>query len=272
MGWEYFTCPTSFIRIMSFFNVARTASRVEGHSTPRRSSGSSSYGCNPRRRNYNDLLAEFDLSSSPTICELYELQVILDNHCLKLAINEDLRPTRYATSTVNSVVPIAVHLSSPLCVARFPGTFLYQEVQLRTLISCLALLHYHEVEALNEQQWDRIHKNITELYRTVSFQTGAGMTPTEGIRYAPNVYLVQLVSVYFSFVQRGDSALPSVVGPICKIFFGSLGVVGCFCSTMGCKGSALTLSPGKQSIQSCARDPRGPHRAIVFVANSSEQI
>lgn len=223
-------------------------SRTEGHSSPRRSSGCSSFDYNLNRRNSHELLANFDLKPSPTMLELCELQVALDNHCLQLAINEDLRPTQYATSIVNSVVGIAVYLSSPLCVARFPGTFLFQEVQFRALISCLALLHYHKVEALHPQQWDRIHTNITELFRTVSFQRGEGMTPTEGIRYAPNVYLVQLVSVYLSFVRRGDSALPSVVGPICKIFFGSLGVVGCFCIALSFRWFTLTLSPGKQSI------------------------
>lgn len=201
---------------------------LEGQLSRRRSSGSSSFGNLPPRRDSRDLLAGFDVYSTPTIRKLYDLQAELDYQCLQLATKEDIRPTRYATSDVNSVVVIAVFLSGSLSLVRFPGTFLFQEVQLRALISCLALLHYHEVEALYPASWDKLSTNISDLFRQIAFQPRSELTLAEEVRYASNVYLVQLVSQYLSFIRRGDSKLPSVVGPIIKIFFGGIALVGHF--------------------------------------------
>lgn len=210
---------------MSFLPKLRSAQFSEGYLSPRRSSGSSRFV--PQRWLTRDSIAS---NSTPSIGELYELQLELDYQCLQLAADTDLRPVRCATSDVNSVVGIAVFLSSPLSQARYPGTFLYQEVQLRALVSCLALLHYHEVEALYPLQWDELRANICLYFRQVAFQRQSISTLPEAIRYAPNVYLVQLVSQYMSFIRRGDSKLPSVVGPIVKIFFGCVALVGYLCS------------------------------------------
>jgi len=133
---------------------------------------------------------------------------------------------------------MAVFLSSLLSLVKYPGTFLFQEVQLRTLVSCLALLHYHEVEALYPVQWDKLRANTSSFFGQVTFQQKATSTLRQAIRYAPNVYLVQLVSQYLSFIRRGDSKLPSVVGPIVKIFFGCIALVGYFCSKCG-RGTIL---------------------------------
>ena len=151
------------------------------------------------------------------------MQIDLDYQCLQIAADTDLRPTSRAKWNVNSVVAIAVFLSSPLSLARFPGTFLFQEAQLRALVSCLALLHYHAVEALYPAHLDELRTNIARFFQQISFQ--APSTLQETIRYAPNVYLIQLVSQYLSFIRRGDSVLPSVVGPIVQIFFASVSLV-----------------------------------------------
>lgn len=196
----------------------------ESYPFPRRNSGSSSMGCIPQRRLSRDSLASFNVNSSPTIRELYDLQIELDYQCLQSAADTDLRPIRYAKSDVNSVVGIAVFLSSSLSLARYPGTFLFQEVQLRALVSCLALLRYHAVESLNPAQWDTLRSNIASLFHQISYQPKS--TLPEAIRYLSNVYLVQLVSQYLSFIRRGDAVLPSVVGPIVKIFFASVSIVG----------------------------------------------
>ncbi len=203
----------------------------EGYTSPRRSSGSSSFV--PQRRLSRDSLASFNGNPTTTTLDLYELQIELDYQCLQLAADEDLRPIRYVTTDVNLVVGIAVFLSSLLSVARHPGTFLFQEVQLRALVSCLALLHYHEVEALYPVQWDELRANICSYFRQITFQQNSTSILSQEIRYAPNVYLVQLVSQYLSFIRRGDSKLPSVVGPIVKIFFGCVAMVGYLCGKYG---------------------------------------
>lgn len=212
---------------LSLFTQLRSAQVSNNYLSPRRSSSSSSLGCIPQRQISRDSLASFNVNSFPTIPELYKLQIELDYQCLQIAAATDLRPSQYAKSDVNSVVAIAVFLSGPLSLARFPGTFLFQEAQLRALVSCLALLHYHAVEALYPAQWDKLRTNIASFFQQISYQVPSPSKSTlpETIRYAPNIYLIQLVSQYLSFIRRGDSVLPSVVGPIVKIFFASVSLV-----------------------------------------------
>lgn len=184
---------------------------------------SHSYQRGPQQPFPHALLAPLDINPSITEHELYNLQLQLDCQCVQLAAAIDDHAPRHATSDVNSVIELAVKLSGPLCLARHQGTFLYQELQLRALISCLALLHYHRVQALYPEQWDKLKR--TDLQR-IAFQIQSDSALTERIRYAPNVYLLQLASQYLSFLRRGDSNLPFVVGPIVKIFWGGLAVVG----------------------------------------------
>ena len=208
---------------LSLFTQLRSAQVSDNYPSSQRNSGISSLGCIPQRRISGDSLASFNISSFPTISELYKLQIDLDYQCLQIAAATDLRPTQHVKWNVNSVVAIAVVLSGPLVLARFPGTFMFQEAQLRALVSCLVLLHYHAVEALYPAKWDELRTNIARLFQQISYQARSALQET--IRYAPNVYLVQLVSQYLSFIRRGDSVLPSVVGPIVKIFFASVALV-----------------------------------------------
>ena len=212
---------------MSFlpFTQSRSTQVFEDDPSLQRRSGSSIPRRNPQRQLS---LASFNVNTVPTIRELSELQIELDYQCLQSAADTNIRQTRFAKSDVNSVVGIAIFLSGPLSLARFPGTFLFQEIQLRTLISCLALLHYHAVEALYPAQWDKLRLNVASFFEQISFQPRSPSKSklAEAIRYAPNVYLIQLVSQYLSFIRRGDAVLPSVVGPIVKIFFASFALVG----------------------------------------------
>ena len=210
---------------LSLFTQSMSIQVSENDPSPRQRNGSSSSRCIPQRQ---FSLASFNVNAVPTIRELYDLRDELDYQCLQTAADTNLRPTRFAKSDVNSVVGIAIFLASPLSLARFPGTFLFQEVQLRTLISCLALLHYHAVEALYPAQLDKLRTNVMTFFQQISFQprSPSKSNLAEAIRYAPNVYLIQLVSQYLSFIRRGDSVLPSVVGPIVRIFFASVSLVG----------------------------------------------
>ena len=204
-----------------------SSSSSSSSSSSQQSSGSVSLGHIPQRRLSRDTLASFNVNSIPTIHELHELQIELDYQCLQIAAETNLRPTRHELSDVNTVVSIAKFLSGPLSQARYPGTFLFQEVQLRALVSCLALLHYHAVEALYPAVCDELRTNIAKFFQQISFQVPtAESTIPNLMRYSQNFYLIRLVSQYFSFIRRGDSVLPSVVGPIVKIFFASVAVVG----------------------------------------------
>jgi len=208
---------------MSVLTQLRSAQVSEGLSFAQCAGIGSSSRDVPSRPFSRALLDSFNINTSPTPRELYELQIELDFQCLQLAANVDDFSTEYKNPDVNSVVEVAVYLSGPLCLAKHSGTFQYQDLQLRALVSCLALLHYHGVNALYPEQWDRLRR--TDISEKLAFQLRSNSKLSERIRYAPNVYLVQLTSRYLSFMRRGDSNLPSVVGPIAKMFWGSVVVV-----------------------------------------------
>ena len=169
-----------------------------------------------------DLLASFNLNANLSARVLYNLQRELDRQCLKLAVSNGGSHTSYEILEVGSVVELAVYLSGPLCHATHPGTFLFQELQLQALVSCLSLLHYHQVAALRFEQWDKLRHSD---FRRIMFQLRSESSLPNRIRHASNPYLLQLASQYLSFIDRGDSKLPLIVGPIVKIFFGGVALV-----------------------------------------------
>ena len=216
---------------------------------------SSSFGTVSRRRLSRDLLASFNVSASPTLHQLHELHVELNHQCLQQAVATEAGSLQKVTADVNSVVDIAIALSGTLSHARYPGTFLFQEIQLRALISSLALLHYHGVETLHPELWDKLNRtNISELQRRIAFQKRA--TLSEEVRHAPNVYLVQLASQYLSFIRRGDSNIPAVVGPIVKILFGSVSVAG------GQYGNIQQILDGLTELVTLWQRPQTKYRAL----------
>ena len=159
----------------------------------------------------------------PTVSDLYKKQLQLDHQCLQYARANEDHHIPAETSDVNSAIELAIYLGTPICLARHPGTFLYQEIQLRTWISSIALLHYLQVSALYPEQWDRLKH--TDLLQRIAFQLLPDSTLSEKIRWAGNVYMLQLASHYLSFIRRGDSILPYIVGPIARIFWSGLSVV-----------------------------------------------
>ncbi|KAL6718444.1 hypothetical protein ACLMJK_004534 [Lecanora helva] len=182
----------------------------------RTASTSSSHGDAIGSRHLSTTRESFN-NNLPNIRDLVEKQTDFNSQCLQQA----MFGAPQETSEVNHVVEEAVYLASPLCLARFPGTFLFQEVQLRALIAALALLDYFQVKALYPAQWDKL-KN-TDLQK-IAFQLKHDSSLVERIRFTGNVYLLQLFSLYLSFIRRGDSALPSVIGPIARMFLASIPV------------------------------------------------
>ena len=173
------------------------------------------------------LIASFTTNKSTSTRQLYDLRLELDHQCLRLAAGIKPDPQEDATSDVNSVKELAVFLSGALNQCGFPGRFLFETIQLRALISSLALLHHLGVTTLAKETLDKLKTdNIPARFQTIAFQSKSKSTLTERIRYAPNVYLIQLVSQYLSFIRRGDSSLPSIVGPAIKLVFAGIAVVG----------------------------------------------
>lgn len=172
-------------------------------------------------------LASFNLPASTTTRRLYDLLLEVDHECLRHATDVALDPTRDSTSEVESVVELAVFLSGSLSNCGHKGESLFQEVQLRALISSLALLQHNGVHTLNPDVYDKLRlKNISARFQKIAFQLQRSSTLADRIRYAPNVYLVQLASQYVSFINRGDSPWPSIFGPTVDIFFSALSIGG----------------------------------------------
>lgn len=174
-----------------------------------------------------ETLAKFDLPACTTIRRLYELLRELDHECLRHATDIALDPAQDSTSEVESVVGLAVFLSGSLSQCGYPGTSLFQELQLRALISSLALLQHNRVHTLDPDVYDKLRlKNISARFQKIAFQLQPSSTLLDRIRHAPLTYLIQLASKYVSFIKRGDSPWPSIFGPTVDIFFSALSLVG----------------------------------------------
>ena len=195
-----------------------------GTQSLRGSLGSSIADAVPQHTTLHQTLASFGLPTSITIRQLYDLLSELDEECLRHATGQD------STSGVVSVVGLAMYLSGSLDPCRYPGTFLFQELQLRALVSSLALLQHNDVRSLDPDFYDKLRlKNISARFQKIAFQLQRNSTLADRIRHAPNVYLVQLASHYASFIKRGDSPWPSVFGPLANIIFATASLVGTVC-------------------------------------------
>ena len=200
-----------------------STSGSDGFPLAQSNSESSGFGAFAPRRFSQDLLSLFNVNPSPTLRDIQQLQIELDHQCFQFARSEI--SDHHENLQLNTVIELAILLSSPLCRAKYPGTFTYQEVQLRALISALALLHYHHVKSLHSEQWDRMHVAISGFARIVTMQLSKDSTLSEKIQHRPSVYLVQLASQYLRYIDRGDSKLPSIIGPIMRILWGAAAVV-----------------------------------------------
>ena len=174
----------------------------------------------PQHSSLRDTLASLGLPASTTKQQLYNVLSELDGECLRHATAQD------STSDADTVAKLAMFLSGSLSQCGYPGTFVFQEIQLRALVSSLALLQRKEVSSLTTDFYDRLRlKNISARFQQIAFQLQRRSTLADRIRHAPNTYLVQLASEYGSFIKRGDSPWPSVFEPLTKIFFAGLSLV-----------------------------------------------
>ena len=186
----------------------------------RGSVGSSTAEAASQHSSLRDTLASLGLPASTTKQQLYDVLSELDHECLRHATAQD------STSDAETVANLAMFLSGSLSQCGYPGTFAFQEIQLRALVSSLALLQRKEVGSLDPDFYDRLRlKNISARFQKIAFQLHRSSTLADRIRHAPNTYLVQLASEYGSFIKRGDSPWPSLLEPLTKIFFAGLSLV-----------------------------------------------
>ena len=188
--------------------------------------GSSIGGPVPLNLSLRESLASFSLPVSPTIRQIYDLRLILDRKCLQHATDTVMEPAQDSASEVETLVELAIFLSGPLNQCGYPAASLFQEIQLRALVASLALLQHNGVHTLESDVYDKLRlKNISARFQKLAFQLDRTSELAERIRYAPNVYLVQLASQYVSFIHRGDSPWSSVFGPTLDILFSAISLV-----------------------------------------------
>ena len=211
---------------MSASTQTMSAQVSGGIRSPRGRVGSSTGEGASLHLSLGEMLASINLSASTTVQQLYNLLLKLDDENLRYATGITLHPAQDSMLDVNSVVELALHLSGPLSQCGHPGTSFFQELQLRALISSLALLQHKRVHSLDPEVFDKLRlKNISARFQKIAFQVERRSGLADRIRYAPNVYLAQLAAQYASFFNRGDSPWPSIVGPIVDIFYSALSAV-----------------------------------------------
>ena len=195
-----------------------------GHQSLRGSVGSSTAEAACQRPSPRERLASLGLPASTTTQQLCDLLSDLDQECLRHAIREN------TTLDADSVVNSSMFLSGSLSQSNHPGTSVFQELQLRALISSLALLQHKEVRSLDADLYDNLRlKNIAARFSKIAFRLQRNSILTEQIRYAPNVYLVQLASQYASFIKRDDAPWPSIFKPLMDITLAIPSVVSTVC-------------------------------------------
>ena len=165
-----------------------------------------------------------NLTKCPNSQQLYAIQEAFDQQSLQRALGIS-STTRSDEIQDDDVRASAERLSSCLTQTGSPERAVYREVQLRALVSSLALLHHRKVHTLDNSAWNRLNANIKERFHDITWQIKNASIDTDRIRHTTCVYLVQLASQYLSFIQCGDAKVPFVVGPVVKILFASLSLV-----------------------------------------------
>ncbi len=168
-------------------------------------------------------IASFDIPTSPSPCELYALQVELDHQSLQRVAGVDSEHD--VGSEANSALAAALILSGPLNECRHSGRFEFQQIQFRALIASLALLHHSRVAALDQAPWERLKDDLAARFQPIPYQISSRTTLAEKMLYTPSIYLIQLASLYMSFIRRGEAVVPLIAGPLVKIFFASISLV-----------------------------------------------
>ena len=175
------------------------------------------------RRLSKDIMASFDIPANPSQREVYALQVELDHQSLQRAAG--VKSEHDLTSDANSAKAAALILSGPLNECGHSGRFEFQETQLRALIASLALLQHSGVVTLDQAPWEKLKEGLTAQFQRISYQISSRTALADKMLDTPSIYLIQLASLYMSFIRRGESVVPLVAGPLVKILFATISIV-----------------------------------------------
>ena len=168
-------------------------------------------------------MAPFDIPTSPSPRDLYALQVELDHQSLQRAAGVD--SDHDVTSDANSAKAAALVLSGPLDECVHSGRFEFQQTQFRALIAALALLNHSGVAALDQAPWEKLRDELAARFQRIAYQVPSRTTLPEKMLYTPSMYLIQLASLYMSFIRRGEAVVPLIAGPLVQIFFATISIV-----------------------------------------------
>lgn len=169
---------------------------------------------------------QLNLNGILTDRELRDLRINLDRECLYCSQRTELVPGRNAIP-VETITKLALYLSGPLVQSIYPGSTLYRELQLKTLVSCLALLHYNQVRKLHPESWSQLQENIANRFNDVVNQHGEHDDLTlDKSRHFSSLYLIRLASLWASAFGRSEPLFRSLISPVFQLVFAGYSIVG----------------------------------------------
>ena len=172
-----------------------------------------------------DRFRQLEGRGSPSLSELLELQKAINYECLQYA-----RATRSAAQQHNDFsnihVELAVYLSGPLIECENTASSLFREVQLRSLVAALALLHYTDVTKLHVKPYDKLSENISARFvDVVDGHRGSQQTSAGRLSRATAPYLIRLASQYFSRFKRFQPPAEAISIPVIGLILASASIV-----------------------------------------------
>lgn len=162
--------------------------------------------------------------------ELRDLRITLDKECLYRSRGIEAVPGRNAIP-VEDVTKLALYLSGPLVQTIHPGSTLFRELQLKALISSLALLYYNEVFQLHSDSWNKLHNNLAKRFNDIVDQHSGHTDPNadpnlDRIRHFSSLYLIRLASMWAQQFGRSEPLLRSHISPVIQLIFAGYSIVG----------------------------------------------
>ncbi|KAL8951014.1 MAG: hypothetical protein Q9222_002990 [Ikaeria aurantiellina] len=107
---------------------------------------------------------------------------------------------------------IATYLSTRLLQWSGPDSGKFREIQLRTLIGALALLHHSGLTELSSEPHNRLRSNIAGHFTDIV--DSSELTLEHRVRKANALYLIRLVSQYFSLIKNSQPLSDALPIPI----------------------------------------------------------
>ena len=152
---------------------------------------------------------------------LHALHIWISNECLKYTIEND--PSEDARLTDQILIRYIVALAGPVQQTVHPGrSTAFLGVQLKTLISAFALLHFRGNNGLRSDVYDLLkYEKFDSLYAIVREKRPGD---EEKLRRATNKYLFQLAVQYFSIFGRSGDRFRESRGPVWNSVFATLSV------------------------------------------------